>query len=389
MNINGKLQKNGGNVMSYFCTPKGQVVHAVGGPVSPNRLLKEAKWAVQIYDEAIRTSGSSQTGQAKMIEGAHLAALGTNPENFYNAIRSQYPASQNHAQNQMAKPTRNAQWSAKYRSPKKQVQSPVLEARRSAAQSFGSDRVHQILAAQPLAHINQVYREMFEDVVNEEVAETRDHIFAAARGMKLAREKGKPILLTLYDEVDDYGKYDEETKQLYRRLLSTKRVATLLNKFVVVAVPLDELAALSNLADVPVYRVRSKSTPLVILARSSGEQFAALQGGLNSAQLCVQMEAVYAQAQFDRADSLLAQGKFSTAESLLRRLISSTKYEHLRTQARSKIASLNIDWAKSLASTEAGREQAIRKLKRVQLMSKDSHQRDLASRQITQLASLR
>ena len=375
-------------MMSYFCTPKGKVIHAVGGPVSPNRLLREAKWAVESYDQAVRTAGTSQTGQAKMIEGAHLAALGTSPEHFYNAMRSEYPASNGRAQYQMVKMVKNSQWAAKYRSPKSRVENPVVEARRSAARSFGSDQVHQILAAQPLAHINQVYKEMFEDVVNEEVAETRDHIFAAARGMKLAREKGKPGLLTLYDEVDDYGKYDEETKQLYRRMLGTKRVATLLKKFVVVAVPLDELAALSNLADVPVYRVRSKATPLVILARSSGEQFAALQGHIDSVHLYSQMEAVYVRTQFDRVDDLLARGKFSTSETLLRRMISSTRDEHIRTQARAKIANLNIDWAKSLASTEAGRELAIRKLKRVQLMSKDSHQRDLAARQIAQLASI-
>lgn len=47
---NGKVeQKNGGNVASYFCTPEGRVINAVLGPVEAEELLREAKWAVDVY----------------------------------------------------------------------------------------------------------------------------------------------------------------------------------------------------------------------------------------------------------------------------------------------------------------------------------------------------
>jgi beta-glucosidase len=48
----GKLQRNGGNVASYFCTPAGRVIDAVTGPVPGQELLDEARWAVAAYDEA-------------------------------------------------------------------------------------------------------------------------------------------------------------------------------------------------------------------------------------------------------------------------------------------------------------------------------------------------
>ena len=51
VDVNGRLEKNGGNVASYFCTPDGRVIHAVTGPVSAEQLLHEARWALDVYDE--------------------------------------------------------------------------------------------------------------------------------------------------------------------------------------------------------------------------------------------------------------------------------------------------------------------------------------------------
>ena len=48
VSVNGQLQKNGGNVASYFCTSAGRVIHAVGKQVSPQRLLQEGEWAVDL-----------------------------------------------------------------------------------------------------------------------------------------------------------------------------------------------------------------------------------------------------------------------------------------------------------------------------------------------------
>ena len=37
---NGQLNKNGGNVVSYFCTPDLNVINAIVGPVEADQLLK-------------------------------------------------------------------------------------------------------------------------------------------------------------------------------------------------------------------------------------------------------------------------------------------------------------------------------------------------------------
>jgi hypothetical protein len=65
------VQKNGGNVASYFCTPDGRVVNAVLGPVAANELLREAQWAVDVYEEAGRLSLPNSSGQ---VAKAHALA---------------------------------------------------------------------------------------------------------------------------------------------------------------------------------------------------------------------------------------------------------------------------------------------------------------------------
>jgi hypothetical protein len=60
------VQKNGGNVASYFCTPEGRVIHAVLGPVDADQLLREARWAIDAY-ELVR-------GESPRVREARLAA---------------------------------------------------------------------------------------------------------------------------------------------------------------------------------------------------------------------------------------------------------------------------------------------------------------------------
>jgi hypothetical protein len=46
--VNG-AEKQGGNVASYFCTPEGQILHLVAGPVDASTLLREARWVVETW----------------------------------------------------------------------------------------------------------------------------------------------------------------------------------------------------------------------------------------------------------------------------------------------------------------------------------------------------
>ena len=49
--VDGK--KQGGNLASYFCTPGGQVLHALAGPVSAAVMLREARWVIETHKLAM------------------------------------------------------------------------------------------------------------------------------------------------------------------------------------------------------------------------------------------------------------------------------------------------------------------------------------------------
>ena len=49
VNVNGTLQKTGGNIAGYFRTPDGQVLHAIAGPAKPEQFLNEAQWALHLW----------------------------------------------------------------------------------------------------------------------------------------------------------------------------------------------------------------------------------------------------------------------------------------------------------------------------------------------------
>lgn len=51
--VNGRVQKNGGNVASYFCRPDGRVIHAVAGVIPAERFLSEARFAVEVHKMAL------------------------------------------------------------------------------------------------------------------------------------------------------------------------------------------------------------------------------------------------------------------------------------------------------------------------------------------------
>ena len=101
VNQAGVLAKNGGNVASYFCTPDGRVIHAVTGPVPAEELLAAARWAVDV------SSGGRAVDDPERIGAAHREEL---------------------------------------QRPSRPVASPAQQ------------KVHRLLASQPLPPLNEVYQ---------------------------------------------------------------------------------------------------------------------------------------------------------------------------------------------------------------------------------------
>jgi hypothetical protein len=125
--LNGK-QKQGGNVASYFCTPDGQVLHAIAGPVDGDTLLREARWAVETYKLALLEARDDPARQRLFFHQAHCARL-----------KQQYGLD---------------------------LDSDTPQGRRLDNQG----RVHLVLAASGLPRIEQVYQLVFEKILNEKVS---------------------------------------------------------------------------------------------------------------------------------------------------------------------------------------------------------------------------
>lgn len=68
-------RKEGGNVVSYFCTTDGRVIHMLTGPVQAPTLLREATWAVQAYDAALETARDDPERLAIAMRDAHQLRL--------------------------------------------------------------------------------------------------------------------------------------------------------------------------------------------------------------------------------------------------------------------------------------------------------------------------
>lgn len=72
--------RNGGNVAAFFCTPAGDVIHAVAGPRTGEAFLAEAQWATAVYAEIRKQTTRMAPAErvvrsAAALKQAHAAAL--------------------------------------------------------------------------------------------------------------------------------------------------------------------------------------------------------------------------------------------------------------------------------------------------------------------------
>jgi hypothetical protein len=126
--INGG-QKQGGNVASYFCTPDGRVLHAIAGPVKADVLLREARWVIEISKLAFLEGGRTD---------AHRRA-------FYHHAHTERLQREHGVELRFNRPTKH-----------RNLSNPA--------------RVHLLLATTPLPRLEQVYKVVFEKILNEKIS---------------------------------------------------------------------------------------------------------------------------------------------------------------------------------------------------------------------------
>jgi hypothetical protein len=216
----GVLKRNGGNVASYFCTPDARVIHAVTGPVPAPELLAAARWAVDV------SADGKALDQPERISAAHREAL--------------------HRLEQQGRTT--ATW-----------------------------QVHRLLSVQPLPPLNEIYRTIFEKILGQRVSPPDTERTQAERAIAAARRAQLPILMILHKGRDNRAALQDWTRlAAVTKGTQANRLATLARYYVVVALPLDELPALSHQLGVQPYAAPDPGSPLLVVARSDARQLSAV-----------------------------------------------------------------------------------------------------------------
>jgi hypothetical protein len=137
-------RKQGGNVASYFCTADGQVLHVVAGPVNASVLLFEARWAVETWKLAILEHQESGPALQAFFRKAHAERL---KKEHGVTLPSALSPNGDKPAGDLAEMVNQPQFQALNR----------------------RSRIHAVLANYPLIPIEQVYRVVFENILDEKV----------------------------------------------------------------------------------------------------------------------------------------------------------------------------------------------------------------------------
>jgi len=219
----GQLQRNGGNVASYFCTTDGRVIEAVTGPVGAEELLDEAHWAVASYHEA-------QHAPADEIPA--LLALA----------------------HRRAAPSANG-----------------------VARTSNPQAIHQLLAQKPFPWLSEVYEEVFEGILNQRVNLPGDGIEEVAEAVAQARSRQSPIVFVLHKEASNHDAVARWNSLVGQgRRGRNKALADLAESYLVVALPLEALPAASARLGIRPYAAPDKNAPLLVVTRPDARQLKAV-----------------------------------------------------------------------------------------------------------------
>lgn len=191
----------------------------MAGPAKPNVVLKEARWAV----EAWKQMQDRTVNSADVLAAAHRDAIGSTNGN--------------------------------------------------------QKKVHQLLAGQPLARLESVYPSVFENILNEEVANVTVDLKLASQGLEAAKRSGLPMLLIFHDRNDNREAIGKWNLMLAKQSgMPGAPLPAIARSFVTIALPLDELPALSSQVGVEPYRAPDSATPLFVVTDSNGMQQSAITG---------------------------------------------------------------------------------------------------------------
>jgi hypothetical protein len=361
------------------------VIHAVGKQVSPQRLIEEGNWAMNVYQET--QLWDDLNVQIKIVEAAHLAKLNSNPKHYYQLVHAQLPYARDSYDRMLKDYAKKRSQNPRDYRRGSTIDSAELIARRRAAQILSGDRAHQMFAAEPAPLFSQIRKRAFEKLTGEKFSDSRNTVYLAAQGFEKARERDMPVLLVLYKgHGKDRNKYDARTEQLINDVFRKRPVSLPLQSFVVVTLPVRELAALSNLADTPNYELANRATPSLIITDPAGKQITAINGSINPMAMAMQLWPSLNQVMLARAESRANDGEIPDAIKILRGVLKTTTDESVTRIVNSRLNEMMMDLAEKWA--EDGRTMnALRMFRKVELASIDEPLRERAGQRIASIRS--
>jgi len=271
------VQKNGGNVVSYFLTPQGRVINAVVGPAKAEKLLAEAQWAVDTYRKAGEFGGKNVFAQMQIIAQAHASLPG--------------------------------------------------------------DPTHRLLAENALVPLPMIQQRVFEKLAGQKASPDRIAVELAAAKFAQAEQKGSPVLLVLTQAQPKPGEWDSATARLLVAL-NTRPTALPVRNCVLVLLPIDELPALTNLVNLSDLELADRQTPTMVLTRGDGAQIAAISQQSDPRDVARQIGEAVNRSRLTKAEKLIESGKVREATALLKLVKTSAQAGPLKDQAAARLADL-------------------------------------------------
>lgn len=342
----GGLQKNGGNVVSYFCTPGGRILHAVVGPVSPEKLLAQAVWTVDVYWHAKQASKKGAAARNQVVREAHQRALGMTTDQYAHKKRS---ASRRPDQAYYRKKTPAKSWEQLIR---------TLAGSRE-------EKLHRLFATRPLPRIDKVDTLIFRYIANEPVNDQDGSVGDAVAAIAKARRTGRPVMFVLYRQWDSWRRSTD------RRRLLQKPAGPLFAKFTVINLPIKELPALS--AQVSGFTIPDRtghSSATLVLTDSMGNEIATLAAKVSGSELAQAMYTTMAESQFAIATALEQQGKIDAALKRFHRAYTTSKDKAVKQRSHDAFDRLAMQRAKGHLE-EGSTLAALRLLRRIEKRPSD------------------
>jgi hypothetical protein len=354
------------------------VLHLVVGPVSAASLLHEAKWAVFTYQEAQEQGKRGNTARDRVVRDAHLARLGIEPAEYDRQQRAR-AEQQRRAQAALRSPPNGSYAASRSRAPAAASAEHLWRDRIHAVHGSREERTHKLLSRYPMPMLSDIRMAVFRHLVGERVNNRNGSVGAAVDALEQAAKEGKPALLVLYNDWNHWQQSSERAK------LRQPDNLKLLDQYVVVNLPMQELPALSRMVEgLELPAAVPRSAAQLVLLESDGRQVMNLSASISPEEFKSALGRTLDTNRLNVAERLAAEEKLVPALRLLAELRASANKPEIAVQAGRRFDELSLAHAQSLAAS--GRKgDALRILRQVEVANNENELGRLAGELLVEI----